>query len=63
MNADGSTTIDNVALNADGSVAFSRLLNTSADGSTKILSDLNAAGVVTRLQMSGGAKNLSFAAA
>jgi YD repeat-containing protein len=49
-NADGSTTIDNVALNADGSVAFARILNTSADGLSKVLTDLNAGGVVTTLQ-------------
>lgn len=34
-NADGSTTIDNVGLNPDGSIAFSRILNTSANGAMR----------------------------
>jgi hypothetical protein len=50
VNADGSTTIANVTLNADGTVDYTRLLNTSASGLVKVLSDLDAGGVVTTLQ-------------
>ena len=49
-NSDGSTTVQNVADNADGSIAFDSLLNTSADGTIKTLSNLNNGGVVTSLQ-------------
>ena len=50
VNADGSTTIANVALNTDGSAAYSRILNTSADGLSKTLTNLNSGGVVTTIQ-------------
>jgi len=50
-NADGSTTIDNKALNPDGSLANERILTTSADGKTKTLSvDLNGDGVIDQIQ-------------
>jgi len=51
-NADGSTTIDNVANNPDGSLAYSRLQNTAISGgtTTKTLSDISAGGVVTSLE-------------
>jgi trimeric autotransporter adhesin len=50
-NADGSTTIDNKALNADGSVASERILTTSADGKTRTLSiDLAGDGVIDQIQ-------------
>jgi hypothetical protein len=50
VNADGSTTIANAALNGDGSVAYSRILNTSANGLDKTLTDLTSGGVVTTIR-------------
>jgi hypothetical protein len=47
-NADGSTTIANVASNADGSLAYERVLNTSADGLSKTLTILSNGGVASR---------------
>jgi trimeric autotransporter adhesin len=38
-NSDGSTTIANTALNADGSVAATRILNTSANGLARVLTN------------------------
>ncbi|AZG75281.1 DUF4214 domain-containing protein [Methylocystis rosea] len=53
QNADGSKTIDNKSLNADGSVASERILTTSADGKTKTLSvDLDGDGVIDQIQTS-----------
>ena len=49
-NADGSETIANVASYADGSLAYERILNTSADGLSKTLTDLNSGGVVATIQ-------------
>lgn len=51
QNANGSKTIDNKSLNADGSVASERILTTSADGNTKTLSvDLDGDGVIDQIQ-------------
>jgi trimeric autotransporter adhesin len=50
-NADGSTTIDNKAVNADGSIANQTISIISADGkSTTITFDNNGDGVIDRVQ-------------
>ena len=49
-NADGSTTVANVASNPDGSIDYKNILNTSANGLTKTLTEANAGGVATSLQ-------------
>ncbi len=57
-NGDGSTTIDNKALNPDGSVAKDTVLLTSADGRTRTLSfDDTGDGVVDRIQTIVSATN------
>ncbi len=64
-NGDGSVTIDNTCENADGSVAYQRILNTLIASSTsngitttttnRTLSTVNAGGVVATLHGSGAA--------
>ncbi|TWC00217.1 hemolysin type calcium binding protein [Bradyrhizobium macuxiense] len=49
-NADGSETVANVASYANGSVAYERVLNTSSDGLSRTLTNLNNGGVVTTIQ-------------
>ena len=52
-NADGSTTIDNKAVNPDGGLANETIGVTSADGRTRIVSfDGNGDGVIDRIQTS-----------
>lgn len=50
VNSDGSTTIANAARASDGSLDYTQLLNTSANGLSKVLSRVNTGGVVTALQ-------------
>lgn len=50
-NVDGSTTIDNKALNPDGSLSNETITVTNADGKTRVLSfDDNGDGVIDRIQ-------------
>jgi hypothetical protein len=50
-NADGSTTIDNAALNADGSLANETISTTSADGLTRTISYDDAGnGIIDHVQ-------------
>ncbi len=53
LNADGSTTITNSALNPDGSAAHTTIETTSADGNTRtLIFDVNGDGVTDRIQTS-----------
>ncbi|HEX4427119.1 MAG TPA: hypothetical protein VH079_17100 [Terriglobales bacterium] len=50
--------IVNIASNADGSLAYERVLNTSADGLSKTLTNLNNGGVVATIQTGNGSLRL-----
>jgi hypothetical protein len=53
-NSDGSTTIANTVLNADGSVAATRILNTSANGLAKVLTDATPSSVLIQTDVVSG---------
>lgn len=56
-NTDGSTVLDNKALNGDGSVASDTVTTTNADGSSTTTFDLNGDGVVDKILTDGTVTN------